>query len=75
MTEHDYPAAATELGISEDWLRQNIAKLPHRKKSLSTKGPGRVVFTDEHIAQIRAMWDRQPSEPTRSGPVTRRRAS
>lgn len=74
-TEHEYPAAAELLGISEKWLRENIAKLPHYKKALSTRGSGKVTFTDEHLDEIRrTIFEHRPAEPVRRGPVTRRRA-
>jgi hypothetical protein len=74
--EHDYAEAAALLGVSEDWLRHNAPKnLPHRKKSLKANGRGRVVFTDAHLEEIRAMWDRRPAEPQAAKPLTRRRAS
>jgi hypothetical protein len=74
--EHNYAEAAELLGVSEDWLRQNTPKkLPHRKKSLSAKGRGAVVFTDAHLDEIRAMWDRRPVAPQAAKPLTRRRAS
>ena len=72
--EHDYPEAARILGVSEDWLRINIRNLPHYKKSLSSRGRGKVTFSEQHIAEIRQTFEHRPAEPvTRRGPATRRR--
>lgn len=81
----DYAAAAAELGVSEEWLREMTPRvpLPHSKfavaKSgeISQKGRGPVVFYDDDIAEIRKMFAVRAADsaPRRSGPVTRRRAS
>lgn len=74
--EHEYAAAAEALGISEYWLRQNISKLPHYKKSSSKRGAGKVTFSDAHLDEIRrTIFEHRPAEPTRRGPVTRRRSA
>lgn len=74
----DFTAAAKELGCSEAWLRRNVQKsaptrLPHIKFG---GGNGPVVFTDEHIEQIRAMHEIAARTPVAElRPVARRRAS
>lgn len=71
---HTYAEAATELGCSEAWLREQTPRrpLPHIKFGA---GNGPVVFTDEHIAQIRVIFEvgAQPSI-TELRPVRRRSA-
>jgi hypothetical protein len=78
----DYAAAAAELGVSVDWLKEMTPKLrlPHMKFSVSpdgkpsTKGRGPVRFTDDHLEQIRRMFEVNATAAP-SGPVSRRRAS
>ena len=73
--EFGYSDAAKALGIGEDWLRTNIARLPHYKRSLSNRGNGRVSFTSEHLDEIRrTIFERRPAEPKRGAPVGRRRS-
>lgn len=75
---YDYTTAAEALGVSEAWLRDRTPKeLPHIK--YGGRG-GRVVFTDEHLDEIRARFERnssKPAAPTKTPlrPVTRRRSS
>lgn len=75
MTNYGYAQAAAELGCSEAWLREHTPKrpLPHLKFG-GSNGP--VVFTDQHLEQIRRMQEVQP-EPVGGGlrPVQRRKAS
>lgn len=75
IDEYDYPTAAGLLKVSESFLRENISKLPHYKKSFSMIGKGAVTFSDAHIAQIRGMFEHQPDPDARLRPSTRRRAS
>ncbi len=85
-TPRRYSEAAAELGVSEQWLKDATPSvpLPHSKFSVdkdgkpSTKGRGSVVFYDEDLAAIRAMF--AVAAPVAraartSGPLTRRRAS
>jgi hypothetical protein len=71
---HDYVSAAKELNLSAWWLKKHIADLPHLKY-------GHLVrFTDDHLAEIRAMHEQRPesrTEPTRElrPSTTRRRKS
>jgi hypothetical protein len=55
---HTYADAAAELGVSARWLGKNIARLPHLKFGEGVNG--RVYFTDEHLAEIRAMHEHRP---------------
>jgi hypothetical protein len=65
VTTYDYKSAAVALGVSEAWLRDRTpSSLPHLK--FGGRG-GRVVFTDEHLAEIRAMFTVRPA----GAPVTR----
>lgn len=51
---HDYTSAAAVLNLSAAWLKKHIRELPHIKY-------GHLVrFTDEHLAEIRAMHEKRP---------------
>lgn len=86
-TSRDYPTAAAELGVSEEWLREMtpVVPLPHRKFSvdksgrISDRGRGAVRFFDDDIAAIREMFAVRPVEPATvarpAKPLTRRRTA
>lgn len=72
--EFTYPEAARILRVSEDWLRRNTpGRFPHRQIGR------RVLFSAEHLAEIRALHEVRPGDPgTRVGSVprpSRRRAA
>lgn len=52
----DYTEAAAVLRVGEDWLRHETPRrFPHRKIA------GKVYFSPEHIAAIRAMHEVNPA--------------
>lgn len=52
----NYADAAAELGCSEVWLRANTPKVPLPHLKFGGRN-ATVIFTDEHLCQIRAMFE------------------
>lgn len=75
----NYAQAAAELGCTESWLRENTPKLPLPHLKFGIRGShGPVVFTDEHLDQIRRMFSvlaPESTTPTALRPVARLRRS
>lgn len=77
MTNYDYASAAEALGVSEAWLRDRTPReLPHIK--FGGRG-GRVIFTDEHLEQIRKQFQVNMPDTAPAAhemrPASRRRSS
>lgn len=69
--------AAERLGaaFSPDWLHKHLADIPHGRTGNGTGRAGRVYFTAADLDEIVAQHKVHRPEPTRVGPVSRRRAS
>lgn len=74
---HTVEQASAKLGeaFTVDWIRHHIDELPHGRTGEGTGRAGRIFFTDADLEQIVAMRAVRRPEPTRVGPVGRRRAS
>jgi hypothetical protein len=59
-----YAQAAGELpdGVTEQWLRRHIKRLPHSKLGRT------VYFTDEDLRRIDAMFHHEPGEEPHRSP-------
>lgn len=63
---YSYAEAAEALGIGEDFLHANISLFPHR-------GFGtRVLFSEEDLAEINAMYAIRPGEKARPAKPAKR---
>jgi hypothetical protein len=74
VSDHDYASAARALNVSRWWLEKHLPELPHIKYG------SLVRFTDAHLDEIRARFEKRPGgtapETTAAlRPSTRRRAS